>query len=50
LNNPKNDITLTADVLRDDFEDLPDDERPDMLDDPVSRSERAQRIGQGGVR
>jgi two-component system NtrC family sensor kinase len=44
LNNPINNIVLTADAIRDDYADLSDDERREMADDLVSQSERAQRI------
>jgi signal transduction histidine kinase len=44
LNNPINNIMLTASALKDDYEELPDDERLDMVGDLVSQSERAQRI------
>jgi two-component system NtrC family sensor kinase len=44
LNNPLNNIMLTASALRDDYEDVLDDEGVGMVDDLVSQSERAQRI------
>jgi signal transduction histidine kinase len=44
LNNPINNIMLTAAALREDYEDLPDAERLDMANDLVSQSERAQKI------
>jgi signal transduction histidine kinase len=44
LNNPINNIMLTANALRDDYEELPDEEKLDMVGDLVSQSERAQRI------
>jgi signal transduction histidine kinase len=44
LNNPINNIMLTSNVLRDDYQELPDDERLEMVDDLVNQSERAQRI------
>ena len=44
LNNPINNIMLSSNVLRDDYEDLSDEERLELADDLVSQSERAQRI------
>jgi two-component system NtrC family sensor kinase len=44
LNNPLNNIMLTASALREDYQDLAEDEALDMVDDLVSQSERAQRI------
>ena len=44
LNNPINNIMLTAETLREDYEDLPDAERLDMANDLVIQSERAQKI------
>ncbi len=44
LNNPLNNIMLTATALRDDYQDLPDDERLDMVQDLVSQSQRAEKI------
>jgi signal transduction histidine kinase len=44
LNNPINNIMLTANVLHDEYEDLSDDERLDMANDLLKQSERAQRI------
>jgi signal transduction histidine kinase len=44
LNNPINNIMLTAETLREEHEDLPDEERLDMVNDLVSQSERAQKI------
>ena len=44
LNNPINNIMLTAASLLEDYEDLDDTERLDMANDMVSESERAQRI------
>ena len=44
LNNPINNIMLTADMLREDYEELSDEERLDMVKDLVSQSERAQKI------
>jgi two-component system NtrC family sensor kinase len=44
LNNPINNIMLTSSVLRDDYEELSDEDRLDMVGDLVSQSERARRI------
>jgi signal transduction histidine kinase len=44
LNNPINNIMLTAAGLQEDYEDLTDDIRLDMVNDLVGESERAQRI------
>lgn len=44
LNNPINNIMLTAATLQEDYEDLPDAERLDMANDLVIQSERAQKI------
>jgi two-component system NtrC family sensor kinase len=44
LNNPINNIMLTAETLREDYQDLPDEERLDMVNDLVAQSERAQKI------
>jgi signal transduction histidine kinase len=44
LNNPINNIMLTAATLREDYEELPDEERLDMANDLVTQSERAQKI------
>jgi len=44
LNNPINNIMLTAETLREDYESLPDEERLDMVNDLVGQSERAQKI------
>jgi len=44
LNNPINNIMLTAAALQEDYGDLDDDERMEMVDDLVGESERAQRI------
>lgn len=44
LNNPINNIMLTADALREDYFELSDNERLDMAKDLVNQSERAQRI------
>jgi signal transduction histidine kinase len=44
LNNPINNIMLTAAMLFEDYPDLPDEERLDMVNDLVKESERAQKI------
>jgi two-component system NtrC family sensor kinase len=44
LNNPINNLMLTAASLEEDYEDLDDDERRDMVADLVSESERARDI------
>jgi signal transduction histidine kinase len=43
LNNPINNIMLTAETLREEYEDLPQEERLDMVNDLVAQSERAQK-------
>ncbi len=44
LNNPINNIMLTAASLQEDYEDLADEERLDMVNDLVGESDRARRI------
>jgi len=44
LNNPINNIMLTAETLREEYEDLPHEEQLDMVNDLVAQSERAQKI------
>jgi signal transduction histidine kinase len=44
LNNPINNIILTASMLLEDYNDLPEAEQIDMVKDLVSQSERAQKI------
>jgi len=44
LNNPINNIMLTAALLQEDYEDTSEEEKLDMISDLVSQSERAQRI------
>ncbi len=44
LNNPINNIMLTAELLREDYEEYSDADRLDMIEDLVGESERAQRI------
>jgi len=44
LNNPINNIMLTAASLQEDYDELDEAERMDMVDDLVGESERAQKI------
>ncbi len=44
LNNPLNNITLTAHMLLEDYEDLDDDERKEMISDMISESGRSKKI------
>jgi signal transduction histidine kinase len=44
LNNPINNIILTAEMLKEDFPVLPDSEKLAMVDDLVDQGSRAQRI------
>lgn len=44
LNNPINNIILTASMLMEDYKDLSEEEQIDMVNDLVSQSERAQKI------
>lgn len=44
LNNPINNLMITASTLQEDFHELEDDDRLDMVNDLVTESERAQRI------
>ena len=44
LNNPMNNITLTAEMLREDYATLSDAERLEMVEDLVTQVARAQRI------
>lgn len=44
LNNPLNNIVLTAEMLREDYPALSDRERLEMVEDLVAQSERAQKI------
>jgi two-component system NtrC family sensor kinase len=44
LNNPINNITLTAEMLKEDYPGLSDGERLDMVNDLVTQAERSQRI------
>ncbi len=47
LNNPLNNTMLTAEVLKEDFEELSDDEKIEMIDDIVKEAERSQVIVKG---
>ena len=44
LSNPITNILLTAGILQEDYENLPEEERLDMIDSLVKESERAQEI------
>ncbi|MEW5945450.1 MAG: HAMP domain-containing sensor histidine kinase [bacterium] len=44
LNNPINNIMLTAEMMREDYPDLSDGERLEMVSDLVEQAERAQKI------
>ena len=44
LNNPLNNITLTAHMLLEDYENLPDEERKEMIGDVVSEAKRSKKI------
>ena len=44
LNNPLNNITLTAHMLLEDYDDLDDDERKDMITDMINESGRSKKI------
>jgi two-component system NtrC family sensor kinase len=44
LNNPLNNIMLTSATLLDEYRDLNDDERNEMINDLIGESERSQRI------
>ena len=44
LNNPLNNIILTSEVLKDDFENLSQEEILDMINDLVTQGERAQKV------
>jgi len=44
LNNPLNNIILTSEMLKEDFKELPDEERLDMLNDLVIQGERARQV------
>jgi two-component system, NtrC family, sensor kinase len=44
LNNPVNNILLTAQILKEDYHDLADADRLEMVDDVVDQAERCERI------
>ena len=44
LNNPLNNIMLTAHTLMEEYKDLPETERIEMMDDLIQETERAQNI------
>jgi two-component system NtrC family sensor kinase len=44
LNNPINNITLTAEMLKEDYTQLPDAERLEMVQDLIEQAERSQKI------
>ncbi|HDZ23397.1 MAG TPA: HAMP domain-containing histidine kinase [Desulfobacteraceae bacterium] len=44
LNNPLNNITITAHMLLEDYESLEDDERKDMIQDMINESGRSKKI------
>ncbi|MFH1539689.1 MAG: HAMP domain-containing sensor histidine kinase [bacterium] len=44
LNNPINNIMLTAEMMKEDYRDLSDEEKLDMVSDLVEQAERAQKI------
>lgn len=44
LNNPINNIMLTSSMLLEDYKDLPDGERLDMINDILEQAERSQKI------
>lgn len=44
LNNPINNITLTAHVLKEDYNELSDGERLEMIEDLISQADRSQSI------
>ncbi len=46
LNNPLNNIIITADVMREGFDDLSREEIDEMMEDLVTQGERAQKIVQ----
>jgi len=47
LNNPLNNTMLTAEVLKEDFEILPDNEKIEMIDDIINEAERSRIIVKG---
>jgi two-component system NtrC family sensor kinase len=44
LNNPLNNITITAHMLLEDYEVLPDDQRQEMIKDVVNEAQRSKKI------
>ncbi len=44
LNNPINNITLTAHLMYEDYDQLSDEEKKDMIKDIINESDRSQRI------
>jgi len=44
LNNPLNNITLTADMLLEDYDELDDEQRKEMITDVVNQAERSTKI------
>ena len=44
LNNPLNNTMLTATLLQEDYNDLKDDEKLDMINDVIKETERSQKI------
>jgi len=44
LNNPINNISLTAHLLLEDYQDLPDEERLEMIQDLISQADRSRGI------
>ncbi len=44
LNNPLNNISITAHMLLEDYNDLPDDERIEMVNDLINETARSQKI------
>jgi len=46
LNNPLNNIILTAEMMKDDFKDLSEEEQADMINDLVEQGERARQVVQ----
>ncbi|MFP4649300.1 MAG: ATP-binding protein [Desulfobacterales bacterium] len=44
LNNPLNNIILTSSALKDDYKEISDEERDDMINDLLEEADRAQKI------
>ncbi|WP_080802827.1 sensor histidine kinase [Desulfamplus magnetovallimortis] len=44
LNNPLNNIMLTVHMLMEDYHDMPDDERMEMLEDVIKETDRSRKI------